>query len=160
MLRIYLKPLYSKKMREKFEKILDKRLKYNLARAGVKRIKEAQKQANPNGKGVRIRKGVNYTIGRRSVTFYLSQLGGYHNYGVRRHKMKYLMKAKRPIPIRDKKTGEIVFRWASKKSMRKRGSWTHPGLKPQKFLEKGLSDLKQDFKKRLRQQVRKYLSKG
>ena len=73
--------------------------------------------------------------------------------------MKYLQKATRPIPIKDKNTGEIIFRWASKKSMRKKGSWTHLGLPKTKFFEKGVEDLKKDFRKKLKSEFKKYMSK-
>lgn len=137
------------------KRLLQNRLKYNLGRAGAKWIKKEQRKTS--SKGVRIRKGVGFSIGRNSVSFFLNQIGSYHNFGVRKHKMKYLQDSKRPIPIKDKATGKIVFRWASKRSMRKRNSWTHPGLEAKKFLEKGVKDVKNEFRGRLKTELSKYL---
>lgn len=158
MLKVYVQPLLTKRLKGMFKKILDKRLKYNLARAGVKNIKEAQRATMT--KGARIRKGIRYTIGRSSVTFYLSGIGVYHNFGVRRHKMRYLTKATRPIPIKDHESGKIVFRWASKKSMRKPNSWVHPGMPPKNFLATGVKELKKEFRQRIRTETKKYLKGG
>jgi len=158
MLKVYVKPLLTKRLKGMFQKILDKRLKYNLARAGVKNIKNAQRESSTTGKGARIRKGIRYTIGRSSVTFYLTGVGVYHNFGVRRHKMKYLTKARRPIPMHDRQTGELIFRWASKKSMRKPGKWIHPGMDPKNFLKTGVEGMKKEFRKRLSSETKKYLS--
>jgi len=156
MLKVYIKPLLTKRMKGMLQKILDRRLKYNLGRAGVKNIKDAQRASM--SKGSRIRRGIRYTIGRSSITFFLTGVGVYHNFGVRRHKMKYLTKATRPIPIKDKHTGKIVFRWASKKSMRKPGTWTHPGMEAKNFLSKGVKELKKEFRERLRTDTQKYLA--
>src|SRR5579885_3642548 len=115
MLRINIKPLLPRRFSQRLMKrLLQNRLKYNLARAGVKLIKKQQRQSMT--KGVRIRKGISYVIGKNSVSFFLNRIGAYHNFGVRKHKMTYLKKATRPIPIKDRETGRIVFRWASKKS--------------------------------------------
>lgn len=158
MLRVYIKPLLKRSaLKKKLERLLSRRLKYNVGRAGLKQIRDAQRKAGKNGE--RIRKGVSFTIGKSSITFHLNAIGSYHNYGVRKHKMKYLQKATRPIPIKDKTTGEIVFRWASAKSMRKRGSWTHPGLPATNFFETGVENLKKDFRQRLRKEFKKYMSK-
>lgn len=138
-----------------FAKSLLGRLKYNIARSGVKYIKEATKNKFPKGKGVSIRKGIYYTLGKSSVTFHVSGVGVFHNFGVRKHKMKYLMKAKRPIPIK-LKTGEVIFRWASAKSMKKKGSWTHSGIKPKKFMESGIKKLKQEFRGKIKKEASKY----
>lgn len=140
------------------KQLLQNRLKYNLGRAGVKWIKKEQRKTST--KGVRIRKGVGFNIGKSSVSFFLNQIGTYHNFGVRKHKMTYLKKAKRPIPIKDKATGRIVFRWASERSMKKKGSWTHPGMKPKKFLEHGVEDTKNEFRNRLKSELSKYLKSG
>lgn len=157
MLAIYLKPFKKGLSKKILKRFLDKKFKRNLARAGLKSIKEMQKKTSR--KGVRIRKGIHFTIGQKSITFHLNSIGYYHNYGVRRHKMKYLQKATRPIPIKTR-TGELIFRWASKKSMKKRDSWIHPGLKPKNFLKKGIEELKKDFRKRIKNDIQKYLKKG
>lgn len=156
MLTIYVKPILNGVVRKNdLAKVLLGRLKYSLARLGEKQIRKATKDAFKGG-GKRIRKSVSYTIGKSSVTFHISQIGIYHNYGVRRHKMEYLKKAKRPIPI-TLENGEVIFRWASKKSMSTRGSWYHPGIKAKAFLEKGTAKTKQEFRKRLIEATSRYL---
>lgn len=158
MLTIYLKPVLKGIKSRDWGKLLLGRLKYSLARSGQKHIRDAAKKAFATG-GNRVRKSVGYTIGRKSVTFHVGKVGFFHNFGVSKHKMKYLQKAKRPIPI-ELKNGEVIFRWASKKSMRRRGSWTHPGIKPKKFLEKGIEKMKNEFRSRLAEDTGRYLRGG
>ena len=153
MISVYLKPLL-KEIKANFAKALIGRLKYNISRAGLKYIRESVKKSF-GGKGNSIRKGTYYTLGRNSVTFHISSIGVFHNFGVRKHKMKYLTKAKRPIPIK-LKTGEVIFRWASAKSMARKQSWTHPGIKPKRFLEDGIKKLKKEFRERIKEDSSKY----
>jgi len=154
MISIYVKPIL-KGVKGNLANALLGRLKYNLARAGKKYISEASKKSF-KGKGNRIRKGIFYTIGQKSITFHLTAIGVFHNAGVRKHKMKYLMQAKRPIPIK-LKSGEVIFRWASAKSMKKKNSWTHPGIKPKKFVEAGIKKLKDEFRERILSESSKYI---
>jgi hypothetical protein len=154
MFSIYVKPIL-KDVKGNLANALLGRLKYNLARAGKKYISEASKKSF-KGKGTSIRKGIFYTIGKKSITFHLTAIGVFHDSGVRQHKMKYLMKAKRPIPIK-LKTGDVIFRWASAKSMKRKGSWTHPGIKPKKFAEEGIKKLKDEFRERLITESSKYI---
>ena len=60
---------------------------------------------------------------------------GYLNRGVRAYQMTHLTKARRPIPI-VKDNGEVVFRSATKASMRD-GKWRHPGFRGLNFIERG-----------------------
>lgn len=158
MLTVYVKPILKGMGNGDLAKLLLGRLKYSIARAGQKYIKDAAKSAFA-GRGNRIRKSVGYTIGKKSVTFHISKIGFFHNFGVAKHKMKYLQKAKRPIPI-ELKNGEVIFRWASKKSMRRKGSWTHPGIAPKKFLEQGIQNLKKELRSRLMKDAGRYLRGG
>lgn len=76
-------------------------------------------------------------------TEYASYLEG----GVRKHKMKYLLDSKKPIPI---DVANNVFRWATKKSM-SRGSWVHPGFKRGKgFLSSAIKRIRKDMKKEIK----------
>ena len=159
MLRIYLKPLKKGITKKNWLRdFLDRRFKYSVARAGLKSIRESQRKTSD--KGARIRKGVTYTIGRNSISFFLNSIGYYHNYGVRKHKMKYLLKPgekMKVIPIQEK--GQRVrFRTLTQRSMKKRGTWTHPGYKGKFFLEDGLKRMKNTMRKRLEMHLRKYLS--
>lgn len=43
--------------------------------------------------------------------------------------MKYLGKAAKPIPLTDKNTGKLIFRWAKTRSVvNGRQTWEHPGF--------------------------------
>jgi hypothetical protein len=67
--------------------------------------------------------------------------------GQRRGQMRWLTKAKAPIPIITE-TGELIFRTATIKSMSD-GKWIHPGRAPFDFVEKA----KQEAKKQIRSAV-------
>lgn len=153
-----MKPILKGMGKNDLSKLLLGRLKYSIARAGQKHIRKSAKDAF-SGRGNRVRKSVGYTIGRKSVTFHVGKIGFFHNFGVSKKKMEYLQKAKRPIPI-ELKNGEVIFRWASKKSMSRRGSWTHPGIKPKKFLEKGIDKMKKDLRNRMIEDASRYLRGG
>lgn len=79
--------------------------------------------------------------------------------GQRKSQMTWLTKAERPIPIITEQ-GELIFRWATAKSMQ-RGSWVHPGRKPEKFVDRAKKRarevLKERFKKELKRQIRSAL---
>lgn len=70
--------------------------------------------------------------------------------------MKWLVKAKRPIPI-VKDDGELIFRNATSRSMAN-GHWIHPGRQPQDFVERAKAEsrefLKTKFKKEVKQRLR------
>lgn len=159
MLKVYLKPLKKGLGKTVLKKFLNRRFMYSLARAGLKSMKDMQRKSSD--KGASIRKGMSYTIGKSSITFYLSKVGYYHNYGVRRHKMKYLLKSgenRKIIPIKQK--GQPVrFRTLTRRAMKKHGTWTHPGMKPKKFLEDGIEAMKATMRKRIATQLGKYLTK-
>jgi len=178
-LRVSMKP-FMKSVKKKMESmIMSKRMMYDIGRAGVKNIKNAHMVTSK--KGERIRTGVNFTIGVRSVTFHMGRGEGastgrkdkqgrdndkksgfyYQNYGVKRHQMKYLMKSKRPIPLiakfpnhkKGENVGDLIFRWASKASM-DRGGWWHPGTDPKNFFEGGIDDMRDEIKKRIKGLIR------
>lgn len=65
--------------------------------------------------------------------------------GQRSGQMKWLTKARAPIPIINEQ-GELIFRSATIKSM-KNGRWIHPGRPPYDFIDKA--------KKEARTQIRK-----
>ena len=166
-LRVNLKP-FLKAVKKKMQKrILNRKMLNNIGRAGVKNIKAAQMLTSK--KGVRIRKGIGFTVGARSVTFHLDYgtkkgAGYYQDKGVRRHQMKYLTKSKSPIPLvakrnnpaKGEKIGDTIFRWATQASMN-RGGWMHPGYKGKKFFGKGIKLTKEEFKQRIQKDISKYI---
>jgi len=82
--------------------------------------------------------------------------------GQRKGKMRWLLKARRPIPIITD-DGKLIFRTASAKSMGQKKRWVHPGRPPSDFVERAKKDaretLKAKFEKDLRRQVRATLTR-
>ena len=70
--------------------------------------------------------------------------------------MKWLVKARRPIPI-VKDDGELIFRNATSRSMAN-GHWIHPGRRAQDFVEQAKTEsrefLKQKFTKEIKRRMR------
>ena len=171
-LRVNLKPFLNSVKKRLQKRVMNRKLLHNIGRAGAKHIKSAQMLTS--SKGERIRKGVGFTVGLRSVLFHLDYgpggkkgAGFYQNRGVRRHQMTYLAKSKKPIPLiakrnnpaKGEKIGDTIFRWASRASM-SRGSWIHPGYPGKKFFEKGLKNMRAEFKERVQKDISAYISNG
>jgi hypothetical protein len=76
--------------------------------------------------------------------------------GQKSEQMRWLTKARKPIPIVTE-TGEVIFRSATAKSMAD-GKWIHPGRRPSDFVDKAKQEsrafLKDKFRKELRRRVR------
>lgn len=76
--------------------------------------------------------------------------------GQKSEQMKWLTKARKPIPIVTE-SGELIFRSATAKSMAD-GRWVHPGRQPSDFVEKAKEEsrtfLKAKFEKGLRKKIR------
>lgn len=69
--------------------------------------------------------------------------------------MKWLTKAKRPIPI-VLDSGEIIFRTATPKSM-KDGRWVHPGREPTTVIEKARKAARDALRKRIKKELTRQL---
>ena len=67
--------------------------------------------------------------------------------GQRPGQMKWLTKAKRPIPIVTE-SGEIIFRSATPKSMMD-GKWMHPGRQPSDFVERARQEAREFMRTKL-----------
>jgi hypothetical protein len=76
--------------------------------------------------------------------------------GQRKQKMKWLLKAKRPIPIITD-DGQLIFRTASAKSMGTRNRWVHPGRPPSDLVETAKKDAREAIKAKLEKELRKQL---
>lgn len=68
--------------------------------------------------------------------------------GHRRKKMVWLKDARAPIPIVTE-TGEVIFRRATARSLRKGGTWIYPGRKPSDFVERARREVRAWAKKKL-----------
>lgn len=75
--------------------------------------------------------------------------------GQPRHQMRWLVKARAPIPIVTD-SGELIFRWATAKSMAN-GKWIHPGRPSTGVIRKARNDAVQALRKTLRKEMRHYL---
>lgn len=73
--------------------------------------------------------------------------------GQRKGQMKWLTKARAPIPIITE-TGELIFRNATPRSMKNR-KWIHPGRAPYDFVEKAKVEAKAAIRKRVLDEIRK-----
>lgn len=78
--------------------------------------------------------------------------------GQRKGQMKWLRKAKRPIPIITE-TGKLIFRTASAKSM-KSGKWIHPGRQPSDAMERARADARDFIKKSVAKELLKQIKKS
>jgi len=144
----------SSRKRQVYEKLLERyqrevrKVKHKVGMIGVQNIRrEIDKRGMVRTSDMKQK--VEYKLVKGGVTFTSHvEYSKYLNKGIRKHVMRYLKKAKRPIPI-TLKTGEVIFRWASEKSF-KRGSWKHPGVKKGKgFFKAGMDLTKQMMYKEL-----------
>lgn len=92
---------------------------------GVNNIKSEITKRNLIKTGEMIQ-STNYKMTPKGVRFIVDDPAPYLEKGIRKHQMRYLMKSKGPIPIQVDEAN-VIFRWASPKSMRK-GHWKHPGF--------------------------------
>ncbi len=84
--------------------------------------------------------------GPSSLTFYSQHPAfTYLMKGQRKGQMRWLTKARAPIPIITE-TGELIFRTATIKSM-KDGKWVHPGRPPYDFIDKAKKEAKTQIRK-------------
>jgi len=72
--------------------------------------------------------------------------------GQAKGQMKWLVKAKAPIPIITE-SGELIFRSATARSMQNR-KWIHPGRGPHDFVEKAKKESKEAIRERLVKELR------
>lgn len=75
--------------------------------------------------------------------------------GQKKGQMKWLTKARAPIPIITE-NGELIFRSATAKSMAN-GRWVHPGRKPSDFIEKAKKESREFMRARLAAELKQQL---
>jgi hypothetical protein len=76
--------------------------------------------------------------------------------GQKKQQMRWLRKAKRPIPI-ILDTGELIFRNATARSM-KNGKWKHPGRPPSDFIDRAKSEAREFIKAQLKKEMKKQIT--
>jgi len=72
--------------------------------------------------------------------------------------MKWLTKARRPIPIITE-SGKMIFRSATAKSM-KDGKWVHPGRRPSTFIERAKKVSREHIKTKMRAEMKMQIKKA
>lgn len=99
---------------------------------------------------------IDYKLTKDGIAFISgTEYSRYLEKGIRKHIMKYLRKAKAPIPIQ--KGGEVLFRTPSEKSF-KQGKWRHPGFtKGRGFFKTGINNTVKMMKKEIKEIARKTL---
>lgn len=119
-----------KEYKKQFQNVLRK-----VGMKGINNIKSEIRKRDLVNTGNLLNK-VGYKMTPQGVRFEVrTDYASYLNDGVRKHKMVYLTKADKPIPI-DVANG--IFRWATLKGIRN-GKWVHPGFRRGKgFIKAGV----------------------
>ena len=152
--RINLRPLVSP---QELEKVNPVKVLKSLKREVLKQIRQEilQETFTPEAKKA-LARGVDVKVGPSSITV-IAKHPAFRPLleGQRRQQMRWLTKAKRPIPIVTD-SGEVVFRNATPRSM-ENGSWYHPGRQPTTVLERAKKKTKQVVRERVGKELRKRL---
>jgi len=104
----------------------------------------------------RLLKGFKVLPGRKSVTL-VARDPAFRPLleGQRAEQMKWLVKARAPIPI-VLDSGELIFRTATARSMAN-GSWYHPGREPSHIIEKAKEEARKVLRAKAKRMLRKQL---
>jgi hypothetical protein len=78
--------------------------------------------------------------------------------GQKKGQMRWLTKAKAPIPIVTD-DGELIFRWATPRSM-KNGRWIHPGRQPTTVIEKARAEAREVVRERMKTELARQVRAG
>lgn len=140
---------------ERFLKKLERRILKSL------KTKIRQEAFSPAAKQ-RLLQGMTTKLGPRSVTVIATDPAFRPLLeGQKAGQMRWLMKARAPIPI-VLDSGELIFRSATPRSMAN-GKWYHPGRQPTTVIERAKAEaravVKKEIKKLLQQQLREAMRK-
>ena len=119
---------------------------------GVNSIKNEIKKRNLINSGT-MHNSVTYKFTPKGVRFEVGpDYAKYVNEGVNKHRMIYLTKADKPIPL---DVANRLFRWATPESIKK-GAWHHPGFKKGKgFIRKAVKSMRKEISKEIRKIAKK-----
>ena len=78
--------------------------------------------------------------------------------GQKKGQMRWLTKARRPIPIVTEE-GELIFRSATPKSMAN-GSWVHPGRPKTKVIDRARDEARKVIQSQVKEMVREQIKAG
>lgn len=128
---------------EKFLKEVERELLKSI------RMKIQQEAFSPAAKR-RLTQGFQVRAGKNSVTV-IAKDPAFRPLleGQRRGQMRWLVKAKAPIPI-VLDSGELIFRSATPHSMAN-GSWVHPGREPTTVIERAKEEVREVMRKKAKQ---------
>lgn len=150
--RIYLKPL----LPEDFEDQLDPgRILQGLRRELAKRVRNAIRTQDTftDKAKTALAKAVRIEIQQSSVQITVRHPAWKPMVlGMQQQQMKWLTKARAPIPIITD-TGELIFRSATPRSMAD-GKWVHPGYQKTNLLEKARKEVRTLIRDRAERQLR------
>ena len=129
----------------------------SLQREVLKRIRSKILQEAFSDRAKRaLTRGISVKLGPRSITVVAHHPAFFPLLmGQKSGQMKWLQKARRPIPI-VLDSGELIFRSATAKSM-KDGKWIHPGHSPTTVLERAKAEARKVVKERVSAELRKQL---
>ena len=150
-IRIFVKQKRKRLPPEKLRKQFKSEFQNLLRRAGMKGVNNIRSEIKKRKliKTGEMFKSVNYKMTKKGVKFVVAHPAPYLEKGIRRHTMRYLMKAKRPIPI-EVSEANVIFRWASPKSFAE-GHWKHPGFKRgKKFMSSAVKRTREEMSKEFR----------
>ncbi len=152
--RMNLRPLLPEKVLSSFNP--DKFLR-EVQRELLKDIKKKIRQeAFSSAAKKRLTKGFQVMIGPSSLTV-VARDPAFRPLleGQRPGQMKWLVKARAPIPI-VLDSGELIFRSATARSMAN-GRWQHPGREPTTVVERAKAEIREVMKKRAKQLMQRQL---
>lgn len=150
--RVNLRPLVPP---GELERINPQKVLRSLQQSVLKRIRNKILQGTFSARAKKaLYSGVKVRVGPSSITVvathpaFLPLLQGQ-----RPGQMRWLLKAKRPIPIVTDE-GELIFRNATPRSM-ENGSWYHPGRERTTILEKARAEAREVIREKVRKDLQK-----
>lgn len=152
--RVNLRPLASKQDLERLE---PSRILRGLQQSLLKRIRAKILQETFSTRAKRaLYEGVAVKVGPKSITV-VAKHPAFRPLleGQRPKQMRWLTKAKSPIPIVTE-SGELIFRSATPRSM-DNGSWYHPGRQPTTVIERAKAEARQALRENIARDLRKQL---
>jgi hypothetical protein len=126
----------------------------------LKKVRDSITQTTFSSRAkIALAKAIKMTIGPRSLTI-SSTHPAFRIFieGRRKRQMKWLVKARAPIPIITE-SGVMIFRSATPKSMQD-GKWVHPGSKSSDFFDKARGTARKTIKARLMKEFQAQLKAG
>jgi hypothetical protein len=157
ILRVNLKPILSP---DQAERLKPERVLQSLKKLILKRLRANILQETFSDKAKKaLSEGIEARLGPKSVTVEAKHPAFRPLIeGQRKGQMRWLTKARAPIPIVTD-DGELIFRSATPKSMAN-GSWVHPGRPKTKVIDRARKEARKEIRKRIKSMIREQLKAG